>query len=288
MSSRHRLAILIALAVVLLAARSLAPPPSVRLGSMGRGPTVVFVHGLGSGPSHWLPVARAMARHHRVALVSLPGHADMPMAEPLTFPQAALGLEAALSRELGDEPVVLVGHSIGGVVAAALALDHPERVRGLVLVETALRPPFTPDERKALESALARNLYATLRPIWYGFGRDSAQGAALWGEASALDAAALRDWVRLALGTDLSHDVASLRMPVLAVLAERSWPRDEPWAVTAAALGYERLRQVEAVRLGGAGHFVMLDEPAALAALIHRFASSASAPVITAARIPPL
>src|SRR6185503_1532548 len=49
-------------------------------------------------------------------------------------------LDRALDEQSPGDPVVLVGHSVGGLVAAAEALRSPRHVRGLVLVETALAP----------------------------------------------------------------------------------------------------------------------------------------------------
>jgi len=63
---------------------------------------------------------------------------------------------------------------------------------------------------------------------------------------------------------------------VMAVLADRSWPRDEPWAAAAKELGYERVPRVEPVRLEGCGHFVMLDKPSDVARAIARAAGGES------------
>jgi pimeloyl-ACP methyl ester carboxylesterase len=62
-----------------------------------------------------------------------------------------------------------------------------------------------------------------------------------------------------------------LEPPVLAVLAERSWPKDEPCNETARALGYPLIRRITPLRIENAGHFVMLDRPSELADAITRF-----------------
>ena len=206
----------LALAALFAGANVPARRPAA-LGALGRGPTVVLVHGLGSQAEHWLPVARNLGRDHRVVFVDLPGHGLAEMPRELSLEQAAFALDRAI-REQGDEPVVLVGHSVGGLVAAAEALRAPGRVRALVLVETALRPQLAPPERGAL----------------------------------------------------------------LAVLAARSWPDSESWAVAGASLGYAAAPGVTPVRVEGVGHFVMLDRPALLADLIRRFARGSGAPVLAA------
>jgi len=260
----------IALGLVLL--HGLAPARPTSHASFGRGAPIVMVHGLGSARAHWLPVARLLARGHRVTLVDLPGHGVSAMPRPFSLDQATEALDRALA-ERGSEPVVLVGHSLGGLVCAAEALAHPGRVKALVLVETALRPQVPGTERAMLQRALDRHYDEFVRAAYVDFGRDSAQGEALWREVAALDRDMVRRWIRLAFTADLSAAVARLRVPVLVVVAPRSWTAAESWPDVARALGYARVPRVRAVRLDGAGHFVMLDRPRELASLIAGFAA---------------
>ncbi len=259
-----------AIAVALFAARDLGGPAASAHYAFGRGPTIVLVHGLGSNSSHWLPVARLLARHHHVELVDLPGHGDTDMPAPFSLDRAEEALDRTLS-EISSGPVTLVGHSLGGLVAAAEAIDHPSRVSGLVLVETALRPQVDPAERAQMLTALDGNYASVLRSAYESFGRDSTQGLALYEEVRRLDPASIKPWIRLALTTDLSREAEHLGMPVLAVLAERSWGLKEPWSAVAEALGYSRVPDLKPVRMRGCGHFIMLDRPDELAGQIEWF-----------------
>jgi pimeloyl-ACP methyl ester carboxylesterase len=260
-----------ALALVIQSARQTAGPAPLAAYSLGSGPTVVLVHGLGSRVEDWLPVARKLARTHRVVLAQLPGHGESAMPEPLTLDRAAAALAATLAAE-GRGPVTLVGHSIGGLVAARVALDQPARVRSLVLIETALKPAMPEGERLGLLEMLDRDYEGLVHAAYTSFGRDSAQGEKLAEEAEQQDPTMMKPWIRLALTADLSLAAADLRVPVTAVWSDRSWPADQPWPDAARELGYERVPRVEPVRMVGCGHFVMLDEPAAVARLIARVA----------------
>ena len=269
---------------VLGSMRLVGPPASSAHYAFGRGPTIVLVHGLGSRIEDWLPMARLLARKYRVELVQLPGHGESELPAPLTLERAAESLTRSL-REISDEPVVLVGHSLGGLVAAQVALDRPDRVRALVLVETALRPPMEPAERRAMLDALARDYDGVIRDAFHSFGRDSAQGERLYLAAAAQDPAMMRAWITLALTADLSDRVPSLRVPTLAVVSDRTWPADERWSQSSRVLGYIGMPALEVERLADSGHFVMLDHPAALARLIERFASRRrSAPLALTSR----
>lgn len=276
---------LVALALV-LGRDAFAPRPPAALGSFGAGPEVVLVHGLGSRAEHWLPMARDLARDHRVVLTELAGHGIAGMTRPLTLSGAALALDRAIAEECAG-PVVLVGHSVGGLVAAEEALRSSGRVRALVLVETALRPQMTPEQRDGLLASLERDYRGTLREAYVPFGRDSAQGFELFAEAARLDSTVLKDWIRLAVTEDLSEAIAKLQVPLLVVLSDRSWEEGESWRECAEALGYGRARGAVPVRMKGTGHFVMLDRPEQLADLVRRFARErASAQVAQRSGVP--
>jgi pimeloyl-ACP methyl ester carboxylesterase len=257
--------------LLLLYTRAMPPTPTAAHYAFGRGPTIVLVHGLGSHMEHWLKTARILARRHRVVLVELPGHGETAMPEPFSLEQVEASLDRALAAE-GDGPVVLVGHSVGGLVSAAEAMDHPARVRALVLVEAPLRQDLTEPERVELLAGLDHRYSEMIRETYESFGRDSAQGRALWKEASEFDSINMRRWARLAINTDLSPRGGELRMPVLAVMAERSWAIGQPWPVARDAMGYARIPYLMPLRIAGSGHYIMLDKPEALAEAIDRFA----------------
>lgn len=270
-----------ALVAIVLVIRSAPQPPpsSTVVGSMGRGPVVMLVHGLGSTSNHWLPVARDLARDHHVVLVELPGHGLAPITTPFALEQATLALGRAIAEQ-GTEPITLVGHSVGGMVAVSEALRSPRHIRGLVLVETALRPQLSKTERDTLLDMLDRDWEGTLRSVYASFGRDSAQGEALWEQATQVERAAMRAWIPVALTADLSQEAKDLSVPVLAMLAPHSWERAETWEHAAAALGYQGITHLEGERVEDCGHFLMLDQPQVVARAIRRMAAGAARPAL--------
>jgi pimeloyl-ACP methyl ester carboxylesterase len=94
-----------------------------------------LVHGIGADGRMFGPVAERLADSARVVVWDLPGYGGKPLDEPLTF----TGLAAALAADLdavGVKRAVVLGHSIGGMVAQELAATFPQRVRGLILSAT--------------------------------------------------------------------------------------------------------------------------------------------------------
>jgi len=265
----------VALVIALAVLNPLAPPSAPLRFAMGRGSTIVLVHGAGSSVQHWLPTARWLAREHHVVLVELPGHGLSPMPEPITLERAAEALDAALAAE-SKEPVVLVGHGVGGLVAAAEALEHPERVLALVLVETALKPQLEGEERRERLESIDLDYHRLLRRIYKGLARDSAQALKLYIQAAKMDPATIKPWLRLELFADVSLRMRHLLPPLLAVFGEHSWPSERGWGATAHALGYAEAPSVKTARIEGCGSFVMLDRPRELARIIAHFAKDSS------------
>jgi len=97
----------------------------------GEGEPVVLVHGLSGSWRWWQPILEPLAARRRVHLVDLPRLGRRLPAAELTRWLGSWAEAAAL------ESIDLVGHSLGGLVAAELAAQQPERVRRLALVAPA-------------------------------------------------------------------------------------------------------------------------------------------------------
>jgi pimeloyl-ACP methyl ester carboxylesterase len=102
----------------------------------GTGPVVVLVHGLGGNLRNFYGLVDKLAATCRVVAVDRPGsgYSTVSGEHPTLSAQAAI--IARFLRRLGLDRPLLVGHSLGGALALALALDHSDCVRGLVLIST--------------------------------------------------------------------------------------------------------------------------------------------------------
>ncbi len=99
--------------------------------------TLVFVHGLSGCWANWLEQLPVFAAQHRVIAVDLPGFGASPMpASNISIAGYARLLDGLLG-ELSVDAAVVVGNSMGGFIAAELAIAVPQRVERLVLVSAA-------------------------------------------------------------------------------------------------------------------------------------------------------
>jgi abhydrolase domain-containing protein 6 len=112
--------------------------PALVGGPAGDPRPVVLLHGFSDTKDSFVDVARVLTRTRRVVLPDLPGfsEASQPFDHHYTIPGMAAVLEEAL-RGLAPGGVHLVGNSLGGAIAAWLALEHPGWVRSLTLIGAA-------------------------------------------------------------------------------------------------------------------------------------------------------
>jgi len=158
------------------------PPLATR--SWGDGPLLVLLHGFTQNAGAWGPFGAALGRSRRILAIDLPGHGGSSAVA------ADLGRSAELVLEtVGDEPIDLLGYSLGGRLALELALGAPHRVSRLVLLgaTAGIDDPTEAAARRARDEALADQIERT----------DDV-------------AAFLRQWLDQDLFADLSDDDAQL------------------------------------------------------------------------------
>jgi FAD/FMN-containing dehydrogenase/pimeloyl-ACP methyl ester carboxylesterase len=124
----------------------------------GTGPAVVLLHGPGANAAHWMRVVPQLVGTHRVIVPDLPGQgaSELTGGGQLDRDRVVAWLSELIERaSLG--PPALVGHALGGAIAARFAADHSDRLTRLVLVDALGLAAFEP----APDFGLALNDYLT-------------------------------------------------------------------------------------------------------------------------------
>jgi len=108
----------------------------------GSGAPIVLVHGLGGSHANWLSVGERLAERGRVMAPDLAGFGRTPLAGRSADVGANRALLDRFLDTTCDEPAVLVGNSMGGLISLMQAALHPEKVAALVLVGPAQPRPL--------------------------------------------------------------------------------------------------------------------------------------------------
>lgn len=119
----------------------------------GDGPPLVLLHGPGEFGAKWLRVIPDLVTTHRVVAPDLPGHGASAGADDSLDAERVLAWLGELIEQTCPSPPALVGHTLGGAIAARFAIQHGHRLDRLVLVDSLGLAPFRPAPRFALAMA---------------------------------------------------------------------------------------------------------------------------------------
>jgi pimeloyl-ACP methyl ester carboxylesterase len=249
----------------------------VVLAEAGAGRPLVLIHGLGGTFRYWLDTVRRISPAARVLAVDVPGFGGSdPASRPFDLLAAGERVLAACEA-IGARRPVLVGHSLGGPIAALVAERYPERVAGVVLVgstglspqrawrrhfllpvmHAALRHPRT-WERLLAEHATARRIVFH-ELLADPAALDPSDARMLVGGASL--ARQLDDSLEASLACDLRGRLPGLPVPLGIV-----WGELDATLPRADADLASRLRPDAPLRIvRGVGHMPMLERPAEFA-----------------------
>ena len=115
-------------------------------------PPVLVLHGITQSTATWSWLVPHLVDDHRIVRLDFRGHGRSGRTPgQYTFAGYVADATAICEKVLGSQPAVVVGHSLGGGTAAALAQTRPELVRGVVLEDPAIMAPPLPGERPSLE-----------------------------------------------------------------------------------------------------------------------------------------
>jgi pimeloyl-ACP methyl ester carboxylesterase len=120
--------------------------------------TILMIHGLGSYLPAWKKNINDLSKSYRVIAVDLPGYGKSSKAPHSGLMTFYAGVIADLIQELDLGPVNLAGHSMGGQIAMVLALEKPELVKRLILVDPAGFEAFHAGQKNWFKDVMTPNL----------------------------------------------------------------------------------------------------------------------------------
>jgi pyruvate dehydrogenase E2 component (dihydrolipoamide acetyltransferase) len=239
----------------------------------GAGPPVVFIHGFGADLNGWMFNQPALAEKHRTIAFDLPGHGGSTKA--LGAALDAAGFAAEIGGALAAfeiERAHLVGHSMGGAIALALAVAQPERTASLTLIASAGLGPeingefidgFVKMERRRDAQEVLRLLVHDPALVSRAMVEDVLRYKRLDGVAAALRALAATWFAGGRQQSNLSAELAALVGPVQII-----WGRED--RIIPAAHAEALAGGIPVHILDNAGHLPHMEKSAEVNRLIAR------------------
>ncbi len=225
-------------------------------------PTLIFVHGWSCDTRYWRHQVAPFSQHHTVVLVDLAGHGHSGATRE-TYSMRAFGEDVQVVAEATEsQNVILIGHSMGGMVIAEAARFMPQRVKGLIGIDTLGNIEY-PMSREVLDQMLAplhKDFQAGTRQFVQGMLSPTTNAQLREWIMTDMSAAppsvalsAMEEFMSLYITGHVANIFDELRIPVMTINGDL-WPID-----------YEANRRhmfsFEAIVIKGADHFLMMNRP---------------------------
>jgi len=264
--------------------RQAGPSLHLRMGGSGR-PMCLLIHGHGDGGYVWDEIAAVLAPLYSVVVPDLRGHGESGWDRAGRYSVAEHVADVMhIIRTLGREPLVLLGHSLGGEIATHIAARYPDRIAAAALIDFG--PDFNPEGARETMRMLTESLktYPTIGSYvdWLGARRPLVAPERL----ESLAARALEprsDGYRLRIDpavtrVDIAEETPEANLQLWRMLEDISCPVLAVRGSGSAILSQDSVnRMVRTLRRGrlvvieAAGHAVMSDNPKELAEAIVQF-----------------
>jgi pimeloyl-ACP methyl ester carboxylesterase len=286
--------------------RSIGPVASfdgtlLNVEEIGAGPTIVLSHGFSLNSTIWHHQMRDLSSEMRLVMFDHRGHgySGLPPEDDWSLDALAHDMEAVIRDAANREPVIVVGHSMGGMTLLRYCELFPDaigaRVRGIVLVDTT-----SADVMGGLLPAVARRLQAGVEGVQeialralqgrsdnvdqlrqrannlvylgtrlMGFGQDPSPTQVAFIE-KLLSEVPSSVWFKLIptmLGMDVSRALSAIDVPALVIAGEK----DKLTPLAAAQRIADGIPRAELVVLPNTGHCPMLEQPEEFNGLLRRF-----------------
>ncbi len=256
-------------------------------GTAGK-PDVILIPGLGCSRAVWDDESALLAPHYQLHLIQISGFAGVPVRGNNIMPMLP-GIVEELHAYITANRMhpVVIGHSLGGLLALMLADKHPEDVRKLVIVDALpfaallYNPGATVENTQVAADTIRRNLllkpddrFADMETVSIaGLVKNADARTAILASIVASDRGILANAMYEDLQTDLRADLATVKTPTLMLYPyDSTLQGTDPARIDALyASAYKTMPNVKLLRIDDSRHFIMYDQPAKLDAALEPF-----------------
>ena len=243
-------------------------------------PTIVMLHGFTGSKENWYPLARELGGRYRLLIPDLPGwgESERKPGAAYGFPEQAANVDAFIRAVSPGQPVVLLGHSMGGGIAALAAARYPQHIAQVGLLDAAGvrfkdnrfgvavlagHNPFAVEDAASLQRYLDTVFHDDAAKPWIPWPASAALIARRRGDA-AFEQGVLD---RIGRGADSllpGEEASRIRQPALLLWCRQDAVIDP----SALDLYAARIPQARRVLLDGCGHMSLMERPREVAAAV--------------------
>lgn len=239
------------------------PGARIHARSLGEGAPLVLLHGLSSSSTDWLPIAPGLATNYRLLLLDMRGHGQSSLATEGGYTISRMAADVAVVLDAFEiERAHLLGLSLGGCVAIQFAVDYPDRVQRMVLVNTfaRLRGAGVGSLRRRLTrvSAALRDMDRLAQYVATSLFDDPEYQRITYERMRRNDLGAIRRTMLTLLRFNLLDQLHRVRSPTLVLVGDR----DKTVPFRCATEIMARLPSARMRVIPDAGHALPYDQPA--------------------------
>ena len=271
---------LVILAASMMELRAADKVPAFKVEKRGHGSPVILIPGLGCSGAVWDGTVGALEGKHECHVLTLAGFAGQPAITTPLIETASKELAAYIKMEKLKDPAV-IGHSLGGLMALEMAVNHGKEVGSIIIVDSApalgfVRPGMKAEDVKSMADAMGKQMEEAPHDDFVAnskqfltamiAGEEGKKKAGDWMAAS--DQKTVAGCFRWVISTDLRAELPKIANKTL-VLEAGKVPGAIPEEVYKEQ--YSGLKGVKLVRDDKSGHFLMFDDPEFLTAQIRTF-----------------
>ncbi|MBV6319901.1 alpha/beta fold hydrolase [Duganella violaceipulchra] len=251
--------------------------PAFKVEVTGKGEPVILIPGLASSGEVWNGTVAHYCGSRQCHVVTLAGFAGVPAIEGPLLPAVEQQLSDYIAANKFDHPIV-IGHSLGGFLGMKLAVDHPDQVGRLVIVDTL--PALAAIQMPSITGAQMKEMAAGMRARMESMDAEAKRSnqmktlhamitkqedidrAAGWGKQS--DPATVTNAMVEMMSEDLRPEVSRIKAPTLVLgswIAYKDYGT-KPMFEQLYKTQYQQLPNVKVELADNARHFIMYDDPA--------------------------
>lgn len=241
----------------------------------GRGEyEMVLIHGLGGNADIWDECLSFLKGTFKVWTFELAGHGrTQPIADPSIIKEAErLG---EFLKEQGIVYPTLVGHAMGGMIALQYSLDHPADVGRIIVLDTAPMQLASNEQKASVGQELANNYDQYVYSRFSNMTPNQEITDRIVDTALRTDSATFISLLMSSFDFDVSDRLYTLPVPMLVVGSELMFRSNDSSRHMLEHYGFGKARSLSFKRMGGTGHFMMLEKPISLASILLAFGKTA-------------